>query len=198
MAAQWCYVTISHLPVISVISSLGQQISPTADLASGLAVRLDSSQGNITEQNPDLFSLLFTVYLDISRVYLASPDIVDIALLCMIIRYHSTLGHGSVECGVWSVASLYDTLSNPFLRHTPHQAEMAGTPFLLASVLISTIVYSDLQFTLESDPLINHNLLAYLSSREDLVSYLSSYSNNIADTTLGSSLSSAGTKHKRQ
>merc|ERR1711990_121279 len=76
-------------------------------------------------------------------------------------------------------------------RHTPHQAEMTGTPFLLASVLISTIVYSDLQFTLESDPLINHNLLAYLSSREDLVSYLSSYSNNIADTTLGSSLSSA-------
>ena len=104
MAAQWCYVIISHLPVISVISSLGQQISRPADLASGLAVRLDSSQGNITEQNPDLFSLLFTVYLDISRVYLASPDIVDIALLCMIIRYHSTLGHGSalwsVECGI--------------------------------------------------------------------------------------------------
>ena len=71
---------------------------------------------------------------------------------------------------------------------------MAWTPFLVASVLISTVVYSDLQFTLESDPLINHNLLAYLSSREDLVSYLSSYSNNnIADTTLGGSLSSAGT-----
>ena len=69
---------------------------------------------------------------------------------------------------------------------------MAWTPLLVTGVLISTIVYSDLQFPLESDPLINHNLLAYLSSREDLVSYLSSYSNNIADTTLDS-LSSAGT-----
>ena len=92
------------------------------------------------------------------------------------------------------MAALYDTLSYPVLTHTHHRAEMAWTPLLVAAVvLISTIVYSDLQFRVESDPLINHNLLAYLSSREDLVSYLSSHSNNIADTTLGGSLSSAGT-----
>merc|ERR1711953_1023179 len=71
-----------------------------------------------------------------------------------------------------------------------HQAEMAWTSLLVIGVLICTVVYSDIQFTSDSDPLINHNLLAYLSSREDLVSYLSSYSNNIADTTLDS-LSSA-------
>ena len=91
------------------------------------------------------------------------------------------------------MAALYDTLSYPLLTHSPHQAEMAWTPLLVTGVLISTIVYSDLQFPLESDPLINHNLLAYLSSREDLVSSLSSYSNNIADTTREGSLSSAGT-----
>ena len=100
----------------------------------------------------------------------------------MIIRYHSAV----------SVASLYDTLSNPFLALSHHQAEMAWTSLLVIGVLICTVVYSDIQFTSDSDPLINHNLLAYLSSREDLVSYLSSYSNNIADTTLDS-LSSAGT-----
>ena len=108
--------------------------------------------------------------------------ILQCCLLCMIIRYHSAV----------SVASLYDTLSNPVLTISHLQAEMAWTSLLVAAALISTIVYSDIQFTLESDPLINHNLLAYLSSREDLVSYLSSYSNNIADT-LGGSLSSAGT-----
>ena len=83
-------------------------------------------------------------------------------------------------------------LSNPVINHTHLRAEMAWTSLLGAVVLISTLTYSDLIFPLESDPLINHNLLSYLSSREDLVSYLSSFSDNIADTTQGSSLSSGG------
>ena len=104
----------------------------------------------------------------------------------MIIRYHSALA-----LGVWQHYMTHFPTQSSLLSH--HQAEMVWTALLVAGLLISTIVYSDLQFTLESGPLINRNLLAYLSSREDLVSYLSSHSNNIADTTLGGSLSSAGT-----
>ena len=113
--------------------------------------------------------------------------VVDIAVLCAV---HDNQIPLSRECGI--IISQHTFQPSPHqLSH--HQADMAWTPLLVAGVLICTIVYSDLQFPLESDPLINHNLLAYLSSREDLVSSLSSYSNNIADTTREGFPSSAGT-----